>query len=274
MFDGKFEQERMTSISLGGATNVSYIKEHLGDSQARTLGATILENASLPKQAVLPKQAEDKPRLSRGEVWVVDVDGERKAVVRPMLRGGLVGKFNRDLFFSPRLPGLGVKNRAEKELALTDYLFSQGLAVAKPLLGMASNCFGSLFSRQYFVSEFLAGHENLLALLAPSSISQDNKSNLAIPLEGLLAGALENAGAEAARLAEMRVWHVDLHPGNVLLNESLGKIRLIDFDKARVCGDLKVSDLKARYLVRWERSVKKHALSPSVGALFARGLGS
>jgi 3-deoxy-D-manno-octulosonic acid kinase len=66
-----------------------------------------------------------------------------------------------------------------------------------------------------------------------------------------------------ARLVEHRIHHVDLHPGNVLVDAE-DRICLIDFDKtAHVT--LTRSDLAERYRRRWQRAVSKHALPSWLG---------
>ncbi len=63
---------------------------------------------------------------------------------------------------------------------------------------------------------------------------------------------------QVAILIENKILHVDLHPGNVLVDKD-GRVFLIDFDKG--CLYLKdKSDLRDRYLARWKRAVIKHKL--------------
>lgn len=55
-----------------------------------------------------------------------------------------------------------------------------------------------------------------------------------------------------------RIYHKDLHPGNVLVDEN-NDIYIIDFDKAGVFrGDKRV--LLKKYMERWGRAVTKHSL--------------
>lgn len=59
-------------------------------------------------------------------------------------------------------------------------------------------------------------------------------------------------------LIEAAIFHVDLHPGNVLVDPN-GKVYLIDFDKAQSWEGSK-NKLRDLYLCRWRRAVIKHQL--------------
>lgn len=61
-----------------------------------------------------------------------------------------------------------------------------------------------------------------------------------------------------ARLIEHRIHHVDLHPGNILVDVA-DRVCLIDFDKSAHV-TLTRSDLAERYRRRWHRAVVKHGL--------------
>jgi predicted unusual protein kinase regulating ubiquinone biosynthesis (AarF/ABC1/UbiB family) len=63
------------------------------------------------------------------------------------------------------------------------------------------------------------------------------------------------------------IWHRDLHPGNVLVDEK-GTPHIIDFDKARY---LKNRDrLTSRYIERWQRAIAKHGLPHELAAILSR----
>jgi 3-deoxy-D-manno-octulosonic acid kinase len=72
------------------------------------------------------------------------------------------------------------------------------------------------------------------------------------------------------RLIEHRIWHVDLHPGNVLVDPH-DHVHLIDFDRARnVLWSPAL--LRRRYLDRWKRAVFKHGLPPQLVGDLEAGL--
>jgi 3-deoxy-D-manno-octulosonic acid kinase len=77
--------------------------------------------------------------------------------------------------------------------------------------------------------------------------------------------AMKNLGPQLSLLITHRILHVDLHPGNVLVDTD-GRAFLIDFDKARKWrwGSER---LRRRYRNRWQRAVAKHGLPEILNAL-------
>ncbi len=72
------------------------------------------------------------------------------------------------------------------------------------------------------------------------------------------------------KLVECRFIHVDLHPGNILLDTD-DNIYIIDFDKGHLYRGSKVS-LRNRYLNRWHRAVIKHGLPGILTEMLQSGL--
>jgi 3-deoxy-D-manno-octulosonic acid kinase len=81
---------------------------------------------------------------------------------------------------------------------------------------------------------------------------------------------MPSVAVQIARLIAHGIWHVDLHPGNVLI-DAHGKIHLIDFDRARENISERIR-LRRRYLKRWERAVSKHRLPPQLTQQLETGL--
>ena len=75
---------------------------------------------------------------------------------------------------------------------------------------------------------------------------------------------------EIDRLIHHRIHHVDLHPGNVLI-DSQQRVFVIDFDKARHTR-LDPQDLRKRYIRRWQRAVSKHRLPVELRAALQQAL--
>jgi 3-deoxy-D-manno-octulosonic acid kinase len=72
---------------------------------------------------------------------------------------------------------------------------------------------------------------------------------------------LKSTAHQLALLIEHGIHHVDLHPGNVLLDENDNAF-LLDFDRCRVfAGNPDI--LRQKYRARWNRAVRKHRL-PSI----------
>jgi 3-deoxy-D-manno-octulosonic acid kinase len=84
--------------------------------------------------------------------------------------------------------------------------------------------------------------------------------------------AMEGLAEQMMLLVRNRVFHVDLHPGNVLVAPD-GKVHVVDFDKARVYRG-SASALRDLYLRRWRRAVIKHGLSPVLSELMSLTLRS
>jgi 3-deoxy-D-manno-octulosonic acid kinase len=90
-----------------------------------------------------------------------------------------------------------------------------------------------------------------------SSLAELSRSDPRAALE-----VLPRVAEQISRLIEHRIWHVDLHPGNILVDDQ-SKIHLIDFDRARhVRWDR--ARLHGRYVNRWKRAVSKHGLPPQL----------
>ena len=72
------------------------------------------------------------------------------------------------------------------------------------------------------------------------------------------------------RLVQCRFIHVDLHPGNILLDGD-DNIYIIDFDKGRVCSTPK-EKLYDVYYRRWRRAIAKHQLPKILDDMLLKGL--
>jgi 3-deoxy-D-manno-octulosonic acid kinase len=71
-------------------------------------------------------------------------------------------------------------------------------------------------------------------------------------------------------LIQNDILHVDLHPGNVVVDVQ-EKVYLLDFDKGCVYHGNR-QKLKDRYLARWQRAVKKHRLPEMLSNILHSGL--
>jgi 3-deoxy-D-manno-octulosonic acid kinase len=84
--------------------------------------------------------------------------------------------------------------------------------------------------------------------------------------------AMKSLTKQVLQLVKNKILHVDLHPGNVLVEPS-GKVSIIDFDKA---GHYQGEEHQLRdlYIRRWRRAVIKHRLSPVLSEHMALALRS
>lgn len=206
---------------------------------------------------------------SRGICKIVKIYPEKSFVVRRCFRGGLVTKLTRDLFFRTSRRDDGF--RSFNELVVLKKLRDQGCLVPLPIAAGVEELFGGFFYRCFLVTEFVENAKNLLDLLKND---QTYASQEITHLENLCF----KSGQEAHRSLLNGVFHVDLHPGNVLVvGESI--IYLLDFDKCRILKEGHSKEpFKNKLASRWRRALIKYIGSNEQVELFStafsRGLQS
>ena len=167
-------------------------------------------------------------------------------VIKEFQRGGMlrVIRRRRYLRFGPTRP--------EREFANLRAARSVGLNVPEPVA-----CFsrGTLLYRGWLATRHIPGR---------SLVEIATSDGEAIP--ALIADLTRQVGI----LIGHRVAHVDLHPGNVLVDPA-GTVYLLDFDRAIAFTD-PLEDLRRRYQVRWTRAVEKHGLPGVLAERFREGL--
>ncbi|GAB6094670.1 hypothetical protein JCM14469_09220 [Desulfatiferula olefinivorans] len=183
----------------------------------------------------------------RAQVAVTHLDNEGPVIIKYYKRGGLMRHLSRDAFFRSGKP------RPRLEYEMLEKVRNLGIPCPEPLIWAIR---GSMFYRAFLITRTIENNRSLIELF-----HDDETAGIT---------ALQTAADHAKRLIEHHIHHVDLHPGNVLVDES-GTVYLIDFDKA--C-DSRLSKKKLTRLIarRWQRAVKKHALPPAMGELFAQKL--
>lgn len=75
---------------------------------------------------------------------------------------------------------------------------------------------------------------------------------------------------QISRLIDHGIWHVDLHPGNVVIDQN-DRVFLLDFDKGSLHQGNKMR-LRNRYIHRWRRAVSKHKLPKMLSEVLQAGL--
>jgi 3-deoxy-D-manno-octulosonic acid kinase len=81
---------------------------------------------------------------------------------------------------------------------------------------------------------------------------------------------MKSAVDQISRLIDNDIYHVDLHPGNVVVDRE-DRVFLVDFDKGYVFRGKK-EKLRKKYLARWERAVRKHRLPIMLSEIMFSGL--
>jgi tRNA A-37 threonylcarbamoyl transferase component Bud32 len=183
----------------------------------------------------------------RASVTPVQLDGIGSVVIKHYRRGGLMRYFvkNRYLKFG--------KTRAQREFEMLKIAGALGINVPQPIA--YAHC-GRLFYRAWLVTREIRQPVSLARL----SLLDEKKT----------ATAMQSAIAQMVALIQNSIWHVDLHPGNVVV-DAVGKVYLLDFDK----GSLYRGDrhkLKNRYLNRWKKAVNKHGLPKFLTEIMQDGL--
>ena len=191
-----------------------------------------------------PPQRKSGALSGRAGVGAAAIDGLGRVVVKHYERGGVFSYLVRRHYL--RLGEI----RPQREAEILQTVRSLGVKAPRPI-GYAWK--GRLFYRGWLFLEEVEHHKSLAEVsLAPNC--------------GLRALISELAG-QVQILIKNGILHIDLHPGNVLVNDS-GRIFLIDFDKALYCRR-GAEYLRDQYLCRWRRAVIKHELPEELSEMMS-----
>jgi len=176
-----------------------------------------------------------------------DVDGIGAVVVKHYTRGGLLR------YFVKRRHLKSGKTRGQAEYEVLQRVRNLGINAPEPV---AFAYRGGLVYLAWLVTLEIKRAQSL-ARLSLEDLRQARE-------------AMESALEQICLLIDSRIWHVDLHPGNVLVDQQK-TVYLVDFDKGRhFRGNRR--KLKARYLSRWQRAVRKHRLPEMLTEMLQKGL--
>lgn len=171
----------------------------------------------------------------RAEVSTIHLSGIGPAVVKRYTRGGLLRTFNSSTYLKL------LRYRCQAEYNLLLFLKQLGISVPDPI---AFACQGRIFYQAWLITREIENAQTL----AEISRYDTNRLRTLIP-------KLRN---QVDTLVENKIHHVDLHPGNVLVNNH-NELFIIDFDKAQTNFKDK-RNLHQKYINRWRRAVLKHNL--------------
>ncbi|MBW2194204.1 MAG: hypothetical protein JRF37_01170 [Deltaproteobacteria bacterium] len=183
----------------------------------------------------------------RTSVTKADIEGIGPIVVKHYVRGGFLRYMVKRTYL-----GLG-KTRGQVEYEMLNKVRQLGVHAPEPV-AYASK--GRLFYKAWLITRQIGQHTSLAALSLTDEKYSQSKMSCIID--------------EASVLIRNRVLHVDLHPGNTLVDKA-GGIYLVDFDKARFFHG-STSRLCHRYIRRWNRAVVKHCLPEMLSKEFSAGL--
>lgn len=170
-------------------------------------------------------------------------------VIKFYRRGGLIRHVMRDVYL-----------RFGQVRSATEYTMLQkarafGVSCPEPLVWAMR---GGLFYKAFLVTHEIENQRSLVDLC---------RDNTDLCLE-----ALHKTAAQVALLIKNCIHHVDLHPGNVLV-DNCGNTHIIDFDKAHV-SPLSTKKLTDAIIKRWKRAVAKYSLPDMMAEVFERDLRS
>ena len=194
----------------------------------RTLDTLIAIFSKRPRQQLKNLEGRAAPRFtSLAEVGPVAIKYYR--------RGGWLSRINREKYW--RLS----KTRSRKELEFLLRVGQAGVPVPEPV-AFASR--GRFIYRAWLITR---------AVPAPVSLAQ-----LAVGETEKALGLMPEISRYIRILIKNRIRHVDLHPGNILVDQR-GAPCFIDFDKAHYYAGT-AAGLAKKYQQRWAKAIRKYHL--------------
>lgn len=183
----------------------------------------------------------------RAPIVRATLDGLGAVVVKQYTRGGLFRYLVAERYFR------WGPTRPEAEFAILTGVRSIGGMAPEPLAWIDR---GSPFYRAWLVTREIEHH----ATLAEISRSDEDRTRQ----------LLDSVVRQIEILIEQRIFHVDLHPGNVVIDRD-NTVFILDFDRARRFIGTR-NALRDRYLHRWRRAVIKHRLPDILAEYICLGL--
>ena len=183
----------------------------------------------------VPLGGENSPLGGRGAVAQATIKGIGPVAVKQYNRGGLV----RHVVKSKYLKWGGTRSLKEFEILQT--VRNLGINAPEPLVWVYR---GILVYSAWLVMRQITASQTL--------------AQLSLENEDLAGRAMASTVDQIMTLVKNRILHVDLHPGNVIVDPE-DTVYLLDFDKGRIFRGSR-QQLQERYFARWKRAVVKHGL--------------
>lgn len=163
-------------------------------------------------------------------------------VVKAYKRGGLISLINKDRYFK-----IG-RLRSQREF---DFLMAAEKAGVRVPVPVAYACTRSPFYKVWLITKQIKDHRSF-----PALCRRDPEKAMTL---------MPEISRNINSLIKNRIHHVDLHPGNILLDGN-NTIFIIDFDKAYRYSKSK-TQLARAYQNRWARAVHKYKFPERLLAL-------
>ncbi len=180
----------------------------------------------------------------RSRSTVMQIEGLGRVFIKHYSHGGLLRALTGGRFIAYGVP------RARVEFEMLEKVRELGVNAPQPYAFVKK---GSFVYGTWLVMEELADTRNLVDL------QREDPDGLQRVMTAL--------GEQMVILIRNRIFHIDLHPGNVLVTAS-GRVHIVDFDKAHTFKG-PASALRDLYLRRWRRAVIKHGLSPVLSEIMS-----
>ncbi|MGD9157055.1 MAG: lipopolysaccharide kinase InaA family protein [Desulfobacteraceae bacterium] len=220
--------QKYKSYSFGSLSELSH-------TQKETL-ARIFDRPNVETDAILG---------GRGSIKKIDLEGFGPVVIKYNTRGGFIR-----LFIERTYARVGKTcNRIEYEQLLNASKI--GVNVPEPVAFATK---GLLFYRGWLVLKEIKNSETLVEVSLKDKARVDK--------------LLNEIARQITILIDSCLYHVDLHPGNILVTDN-DQIFIIDFHKARIFNGSR-QKLLNKYSARWKRAIKKHGLPEMLNNIFEK----
>ncbi len=171
----------------------------------------------------------------RRSITITHLEEIGSVVVKYYYRGGLVQYINQRRYLN-----LG-KTRCQIEYEWLQKVRAMGINAPEPI---AFAYRGRLLYQGWLVTREIKHHQTL----AKISYSNEERSRM----------VMKEVIKQVATLIKNNIYHADLHPGNIIVDNQ-NHVYLLDFDKGSFFKGEK-NILMDRYLRRWKRAIQKHRL--------------
>jgi len=200
----------------------------LSQQQMRQM-VNCFETPGAPPQGVL---------AGRAAVSTNNVKNIGRVVVRNYTRGGFIRHFNKRTYL--KLSAY----RCQSEFELLQHLEQINVSVPRPVAFAYQCILGTFFYHAWLITKEISN----ACTLAHLSVTKPER----------ILPVIDQLSRQISILIENHIHHVDLHPGNVLVDQA-NQIFIIDFDKART-KQKNHRQLRKKYMDRWQRAVMKYQL--------------
>jgi 3-deoxy-D-manno-octulosonic acid kinase len=229
---------------MSSARTKTYDSYHFGSSS----DLTDQQLSQLIRLFNTPTNAVNSVLGGRSSVTIAQVEGVGSVVVKYYTRGGLIRHMIKRRYLK------WGKTRCQIEYELLQKVRAIGVNAPEPV---AYASLGGLFYKGWLVTREIKDKQTLAEL----SCADEERTHI----------VMKDVISQVSTLIKNNIFHVDLHPGNVLVDSS-GRVFFLDFDKARLCQWDK-NKLRDRYLIRWRRAVIKHRLPDMLFETLGTALG-